>query len=73
MKRWRGWGRTRYVMFYEGVAADGSRAIGLATSKDGIRNWQRYDKPVLEASLVGWDSGSVGVPCAMQMAGKTLF
>lgn len=34
----------RYLMFYEAVAADGSRAIGLAASKDGIRGWKRLDR-----------------------------
>jgi hypothetical protein len=36
----------RYLMFYEAVAADGSRAIGVAASKDGIRGWKRLDRSV---------------------------
>eukprot|EP00884_Botryococcus_braunii_P011639 jgi/Botrbrau1/20476/Bobra.145_2s0036.1 len=58
-----------YVMFYEGVAGDGSRGIGLAVSKDGLHDWQRFEAPVLEASPAGWDSGSVGLPCSLPMAG----
>ena len=31
-------------MFYEGIAADGSRSIGLAVSKDGVKNWKQLDR-----------------------------
>lgn len=34
----------RYLMFYEAVAADGSRSIGLAASEDGIRGWKRLER-----------------------------
>ncbi len=36
----------RYLMFYEAVAADGTRSIGLAASQDGISGWQRLDRRV---------------------------
>lgn len=34
----------RYLMFYESVAGDGTRSIGLAASKDGIRGWKRLGR-----------------------------
>eukprot|EP00887_Chlorella_sp_A99_P007636 scaffold20.g7636.t1 len=60
----------RYFMFYESVAADGRRAIGLAVSADGLRAWQRCPAPVLEASSEpgAWDGGAVGTPWAVSMA-----
>lgn len=59
----------RWVMFYEGVARDNSRSIGMAVSADG-RDWRRLPRPVLEAGPPGaWDSGGVGAPCAVPMAG----
>lgn len=37
----------RYLMFYESVAADGSRSIGLAASQDGVRGWKRLERCTL--------------------------
>ncbi len=34
----------RYLLFYEAVAADGRRSIGLAASEDGIRGWARLHR-----------------------------
>ena len=34
----------RYLMFYEAVAGDGRRSIGVAVSPDGIRGWKRMDR-----------------------------
>lgn len=31
-------------MFYEAVAEDGRRSIGVAASPDGIRGWKRMDR-----------------------------
>jgi hypothetical protein len=60
----------QYLLFYEAVAADGTRSIGLATSKDGRANWQRRPTPVLQPSAAegSWDAGGVGAPCAVSMA-----
>lgn len=60
----------QFLMFYEAVAADGSRSIGLATSQDGRGSWQRQPTPLLTPSQVqeGWDAGSVGAPCAVPMS-----
>lgn len=60
----------QFFMFYEGVAADGTRSIGLAVSKDGLKGWKRYPQPILSASEEegAWDSGAVGTPCAVSMA-----
>jgi hypothetical protein len=60
----------QFLMFYEAVAADGSRSIALATSQDGRSSWQRQAEPLLAASQEGsaWDTGSVGTPCAVPMS-----
>lgn len=60
----------KYLMFYEAVAADGKRSIGLAVSDDGLVNWRRAPQPLLEASAVpgAWDAGGVGCPCAVPMS-----
>lgn len=60
-----------FLMFYEAVAEDGSRSVGLATSEDGRGGWVRASQPVLTAAPGGsgaWDGGSVGSPCAVPMA-----
>ncbi len=60
----------RFLMFYEAVAADGTRSIALATSADGKRNWQRCSSPLLTANpdADAWDAGGVGTPCAVPMS-----
>ncbi|MEW5306690.1 MAG: hypothetical protein WDW36_009139 [Sanguina aurantia] len=61
----------QYLMFYEAVAADGGRSIGLAVSKDGLSGWKRHDKPVLQPTAEetgSWDSGSMGAPCVVSMS-----
>ncbi len=62
---------TQYFMFYEGVASDGGRSIGVAVSRDGLRNWRRCPEPVLQGSgeAGAWDAGAVGCPWAVSMAG----
>lgn len=57
-------------MFYEAVAADGKRSIGLATSASGKHDWQRHPAPILTASdnPDAWDCDSVGTPCAVAMS-----
>lgn len=64
----------KYFMFYEGVGADDTRAIGVAVSDDGLRGWRRCPRPVLEGSGGSggggaWDGGDVGCPWAVSMAG----
>jgi uncharacterized repeat protein (TIGR01451 family) len=45
-----------WKMWYRGMAADGSRAIGYATSTDGV-TWTKYaGNPVLTANPGGWDN-----------------
>jgi hypothetical protein len=67
--------RGRYLMFYEGVAADGSRSIGAVASADGVSGWTPLvagAAALLAANADGgdaWDGGSVGAPCAVPMSG----
>eukprot|EP00890_Picochlorum_soloecismus_P003473 jgi/Picsp_1/4126/NSC_01635-R1_transcriptional regulator-like protein len=60
----------KYFMFYEGFCKDKKRSIGIAVSKDGMKDWKRCPSPVLVASQDGeaWDSGSVGTPWAASMS-----
>ncbi|CAG9462135.1 unnamed protein product [Pedinophyceae sp. YPF-701] len=46
-------GSKQYLMFYEGVAEDGTTAIGLATSKNGMDGWKALPEPVLTAGADG--------------------
>lgn len=60
----------RWIMFYEAVSADNTRSISLAVSKDGVRDWQRLGRPILEAGQLGsWDAGGVCTPSVVSMAG----
>ncbi|KAF2290107.1 hypothetical protein GH714_002629 [Hevea brasiliensis] len=61
----------KYVMAYEGIAADGKRSIGLAVSPDGLKDWRRFqDEGVLKPSEKdGWDNKGIGSPCLVQMDG----
>lgn len=58
-----------YVMAYEGVAADGSRSIGMAVSPDGLKEWVRLqDGAILNPSKKGgWDDKGVGSPYLVSM------
>ena len=70
-------------MFYEAVAADDVRSIGMAVSRDGVTDWECLPEPVLHpasqldgeaaaeaSSSPAWDTHSVGAPCAVSMAGQ---
>eukprot|EP00873_Tetraselmis_striata_P025374 jgi/Tetstr1/445638/TSEL_003443.t1 len=59
-----------FVMFYEAVAKDDTRSIGMAISKNGLDKWTAVGGPVLAPSGVAgaWDGGSVGTPRAVPMA-----
>ncbi|KAJ7943432.1 Glycosyl hydrolase, five-bladed beta-propellor domain containing protein [Quillaja saponaria] len=59
----------KYVMAYEGVAADGSRSIGLAVSPDGLKEWRRLqNEAILKPSETDcWDDKDVGYPRLVQM------
>lgn len=65
----------RWLMFYEGVRADGYRSIGLAESEDGLR-WTRIPGHESDGSVFAhaprgsgrWDAFAVGTPCAVPMS-----
>ncbi|WCJ22205.1 Arabinanase/levansucrase/invertase [Euphorbia peplus] len=62
----------KYLMAYEGVAANGVRSIGLAVSSDGLKNWERLQEdPILEPETEEeWDNKGVRSPCLIQMEDK---
>ena len=65
---------SRWIMFYEAVASDDTRSISMAVSKDGLKDWARLGRPVLEAGQPGsWDAGGVCSPSAVSMAGQKLL
>lgn len=35
-----------FILFYEGIAEDGGRSIGLAVSRDGQKTWEKYPQYV---------------------------
>eukprot|EP00899_Mesostigma_viride_P029135 jgi/Mesvir1/9406/Mv01510-RA.1 len=57
-----------WLMYYEGLAADGVRGIGLATSTDGVTWARQLDKPVLGRGAPGsFDEWGQGSPCLVPM------
>lgn len=55
-----------YLMFYTGYRDPGHAQIGMARSKDGITNWERYtDNPVVRIGFSGWDSYAIYKPFAV--------
>nr|XP_043640093.1 uncharacterized protein LOC122611181 [Erigeron canadensis] len=62
-----------YLMVYEGVNVDGRRAIGLAQSTDGLKEWCRVEgEPILKSTEEKgcWDDEGVGSPCLVHMEGE---
>lgn len=71
-------------MFYEAVAEDDARTIGMAVSRDGLTDWQCLPEPILQSaastkvegdessSSPAWDGHGIGAPCAIAMAGNSL-
>jgi beta-1,2-mannobiose phosphorylase / 1,2-beta-oligomannan phosphorylase len=54
-----------YLMFYIGFKNPYYAQIGMARSKDGISNWERYkDNPIIRHGK-GWDSEAVYKPFAI--------
>ncbi|XP_010498999.1 PREDICTED: uncharacterized protein LOC104776603 [Camelina sativa] len=63
-----------YMMAYEGVDGSGRTTIGLAVSKDGIKDWKRVQNE--EAVVVvgeggAWDNEGVGCPYLIEMDGDS--
>ncbi|MBZ5856922.1 glycoside hydrolase family protein [Flavihumibacter profundi] len=55
-----------YLMFYIGFKNVDFAQIGMARSKDGISNWERFkDNPIIQPGN-GWDSSAVYKPYAIQ-------
>jgi len=55
-----------YLMFYIGFKNVDYAQIGMARSKDGIGNWERYEgNPIIKPGM-GWDSSAVYKPYAVE-------
>jgi beta-1,2-mannobiose phosphorylase / 1,2-beta-oligomannan phosphorylase len=55
-----------YLMFYIGYSDPDHPQIGMARSKDGIAQWERYTgNPVIQPGSSGWDSYAVYKPYAV--------
>ena len=54
-----------YLMFYIGFKNIDYAQIGMARSKDGITNWERFkENPIIKPGI-GWDSSAVYKPYAI--------
>ncbi len=63
-----------YFMFYIGFKNINSAQIGLARSKNGISDWERHpENPIIQPSLLKWDSDSVYKPFALYEDTKWLL
>jgi beta-1,2-mannobiose phosphorylase / 1,2-beta-oligomannan phosphorylase len=62
-----------YLMFYIGFKNIDFAQIGMARSKDGITNWERYsENPIIRPGM-GWDSSAVYKPYAIDANGRWLL
>ena len=56
-----------YLMFYIGFKDINFAQIGMARSKNGIDNWERYsDNPIIAPTPGGWDADACYKPFAIQ-------
>ena len=56
-----------FYMFYLGIAADRTTAIGVARSRDGIRGWERHpDNPIIAGTDGNWDYLGICKPWVMR-------
>lgn len=54
-------------MFYIGFYDINFAQIGMARSKDGISNWERYDgNPIISPTEGSWDASATYKPFAIQ-------
>ncbi|MDP4211764.1 MAG: family 43 glycosylhydrolase [Bacteroidota bacterium] len=62
-----------YLMFYIGFKNIDYAQIGMARSRDGINNWERYpDNPIIKPGKE-WDSSAVYKPYAVQDGNRWLL
>jgi len=55
-----------YLMLYIGFRNTDFAQVGMAKSKDGITNWDRFkENPIIKPSVTGWDSLAVYKPYAV--------
>ena len=56
-----------YLMFYIGFYDINFAQIGMARSKDGINDWERYsENPIISPTEGGWDASATYKPFAIQ-------
>lgn len=67
---WKGW----YYMFYIGFRDVDHAEIGLARSKDGVHDWERYSaNPIVRPTPDGWDSDACYKPYALRDNGRWML
>lgn len=55
-----------YLMFYIGFEDIHTARIGIARSRDGISNWERYSgNPIIQPTPGGWDASAAYKPYAL--------
>lgn len=62
-----------YLMFYIGFKNVDYAQIGMARSKDGITNWERYARNPIIRPGAGWDSSAVYKPYAIEDGDRWLL
>ena len=63
-----------YLMFYIGFYDVHTAKIGMARSKDGIMNWERYpNNPIIQPTPDGWDAEATYKPYAVFDGGDCLL
>ncbi len=56
-----------YLMFYIGFRDNDFAQIGMARSKDGINNWERFkENPIISPTKGAWDENATYKPFAIQ-------
>jgi predicted GH43/DUF377 family glycosyl hydrolase len=63
-----------YYMFYIGHMHEERASVGIARSRDGINNWERYkDNPIIAPDKGSWDDLSVYKPFVLRSQNRWML
>jgi len=63
-----------YLMFYIGFLDINTAQIGMAKSRNGIDNWERYSgNPIISPTPGGWDANACYKPFAIREEGRWIL